>query len=379
VTPASSTRSPYRGRGADTGEDEAYYQPRVAGEHGSLYEHCLRAIDRGLTAGPHGLPLMGAGDWNDGMNRIGVEGRGESVWVGWFLAALLPRFADLCAARGDHARADGYRREVERLCAAIETHAWDGQWYRRAYFDDGTPLGSAENDECRIDAIAQAWAVISGAGDPARARQAMAEVARHLVREEDGLILLLTPPFDHTALDPGYIKGYVPGVRENGGQYTHAAIWTVLAYAMLGDGDRAGRLFGLLNPINHARTPEETARYKVEPYVIAADVYAVPPHTGRGGWTWYTGSAGWMYRVGLEALLGLRWRGTTFTVEPCILGIGATRSCDTRRRALPHRGRQPEGVERGVQRVELDGAALPDGRVPVLDDGAEHVVRVEMG
>jgi cyclic beta-1,2-glucan synthetase len=363
------------------GEDEMYTVPRVSAEAGSLYEHCLRAVKRGLTSGPHGLPLMGSGDWNDGMNRVGHEGQGESVWVGWFLLTILPPLAELCAARGDDDLALHYRQEVVRLQHAIEEHAWDGAWYRRAYFDDGTPLGSAENDECRIDAIAQAWAVISGAADPARARQAMAAAAEHLIRPDADLILLLTPPFDHTSLDPGYIKGYVPGVRENGGQYTHAAIWIVLAYALLGDGDQAGRLYEMLTPIEHARTPDAVERYKVEPYVVAADVYAVPPHTGRGGWTWYTGSASWLYRVGLEAILGLRWQGTAFSLEPCIpsdwpgyemtVTFGGTR--------YQIRVENPHRAQRGVSVLSLDGEVVEDGRVPLHDDGATHLVRAVMG
>jgi cyclic beta-1,2-glucan synthetase len=360
------------------GQEDAYFEPRLSSETGTLYEHCCRAIERGLTAGPHGLPLMGAGDWNDGMNRVGIDGRGESVWVAWFLTALLPDFAGLCAAEGDAERAARYRQAADRLRQAVETHAWDGGWYRRAYFDDGTPLGSVENDECRIDAIAQAWAVISGAGDPARSRQAMAAVGEHLVREDDGLILLLTPPFDQGALDPGYIKGYVPGVRENGGQYTHAALWTVLAYALLGDGTTAGRLYSLLNPIRHAAGPADLARYVVEPYVVAADVYAVPPHTGRGGWTWYTGSAGWMYRVGLEALLGLRWRGDRFTVDPCVPASWRDYTLTLRHGQARYdvTVQNPHGLERGSPRITVDGADQPDGWVTAVDDGATHAVTV---
>ena len=252
------------------------------------------------------------------MNRVGSAGKGESVWLGWFLHTNLWEFARVADLRGEHQRAEMWRLHVSALKASLEPKAWDGEWYRRAYFDDGTPLGSAMNTECRIDSIAQSWGVISGAAEPARGARAMAAVEKYLVRRGDGLVLLFTPPFDHASPDPGYIKGYLPGVRENGGQYTHAAIWSVLAFAALGDGDKAGELFSLLNPINHASTRAGVYRYKVEPYVVAADIYAEPPHVGRGGWTWYTGSAGWMYRAGIEWILGLRLRGTRLYLDPCI-------------------------------------------------------------
>ena len=258
---------------------------------------------------------MGTGDWNDGMNRVGAEGRGESVWVAWFLIATLRAFADAAEARGDADRAARSRRSAESLRVAVEQHAWDGGWYLRAFFDDGTPLGSARNDECQIDSIAQSWAVISGAADPDRARRALEAVDERLVRREDGLILLFDPPFDAGPLDPGYIKGYLPGIRENGGQYTHAATWVVLAFARLGRGRTAFELFNLLNPIRHADSPEAVDRYKVEPYVVAADVYGRAPHVGRGGWTWYTGSASWLYRVALEAILGFRRAGDRLTAR----------------------------------------------------------------
>jgi cellobiose phosphorylase len=305
------------GRLLNEGEHEAYETPADSGQSGTLYEHCLRAIDVSLRTGAHGLPLMGTGDWNDGMSLVGAAGRGESVWMGWFLVAILRPFADLVESRGDADRATRYREHAATLVPAIE-QAWDGEWYRRAYFDDGTPLGSKENREGRIDAIAQSWSVISGAGDPGRTRLAMDAVERLLVRRDDGVVLLLTPPFDVMEPNPGYIRGYLPGVRENGGQYTHAAIWNVLAFALLGDGERAASLFALLNPVNHGRSPQEVARYRAEPYVIAADVYSVSPHTGRAGWTWYTGSAGWMYRVGVEAILGIGMRNGALHVDPCI-------------------------------------------------------------
>ena len=272
-------------------QEEDYGVPATTDEVGTIYDHCARALDHAEALGAHGLPLMGTGDWNDGMNRVGSEGHGESVWDAWFGLTCLRRFARVADARGDSARAATCLSRAEALRVAIEAEAWDGDWYRRAYFDDGTPLGSAANDECRIDSIAQSWAVISGVADPDRARRAMQAVDEQLVRREDGLILLFTPPFDAGTLQPGYIKGYVPGIRENGGQYTHAATWVVLAAAMQGRGGRAYELFDLLNPVRHAASPEGVARYKVEPYVVAADVYGRPPHTGRGGWTWYTGSS----------------------------------------------------------------------------------------
>ena len=261
---------------------------------------------------------MGCGDWNDGMNRVGIEGKGESVWLAWFLAATLRRFAEHAAARQDADVAERCRRRADAYAAAVETTAWDGAWYRRAYFDDGTPLGSAQSDECQIDSIAQSWATLSGAGQPDRARKAMESVGEQLVRDDARLIMLLTPPFDHTAHDPGYIKGYLPGVRENGAQYTHAAIWTALATARLGDGERAVHLLDMLNPFTHASTAADVATYKVEPYVVCADVYTAPHHVGRGGWTWYTGSASWMYRAALEGVLGFTKRGNVCRIEPCV-------------------------------------------------------------
>jgi cyclic beta-1,2-glucan synthetase len=368
------------GRGLNPGEDEAYEQPAVSHEHASLYEHCVRAVALNLETGVHGLPLIGTCDWNDGMNLVGHQGQGESVWLGWFLLSLLPPLADLAAARGDLDRAESYRRHASRLVVAVE-QAWDGAWYRRAYFDDGTPLGSASNEECRIDAIAQSWAVISGAADPARARRAMESAEEHLVRREDGLVLLLTPPFNRMMPDPGYIKGYVPGVRENGGQYTHAALWTVLAFARMGDGDKATEIFGLLNPVNHARTSAAVGRYKVEPYVVAADIYSQPPHTGRGGWTWYTGSAAWMYRVGMESILGITLRRGALRIDPCIPRDWP--HFEVRYKA-PHAEyrivvENPGRVNRGVQRLEVDGVECPGQEVTLVDDDAVHTVRVVLG
>ena len=368
------------GRPLNPGEDEAIEPPAVSGERASLYEHCVRAVALNMETGAHGLPLMGTCDWNDGMNLVGREGKGESVWLGWFLLSILPPLADLAAERGDLDRAESYRRHASRLAVAIE-QSWDGAWYRRAYFDDGTPLGSASNEECRIDAIAQSWAVISGAADPGRARRAMESSEEHLVRREDGLVLLLTPPFNRMMPDPGYIKGYVPGVRENGGQYTHAALWTVLAFARIGEGDRAAELFALLNPVNHARTSAAVLRYKVEPYVVAADVYSQPPHTGRGGWTWYTGSAAWMYRVGMESILGITLRRGALRVDPCIPRNWP--QYEVRFKA-PHAEyhivvENPGKVNRGVRRLEVDGVECPGQEVAIVNDGAVHKVRVVLG
>jgi len=367
-------------RALNPDEHEFYERPSVAAESAPLYEHCVRAITISLATGAHGLPLMGTGDWNDGMNLVGAEGRGESVWLGWFLISILRPFAEVVKRRGHHDQAAEYERQALALAAALDG-AWDGEWYRRAYFDDGTPLGSKENTECQIDAIAQSWAVLSGAGEPARARQAMAAVDRQLVRREDGLVLLLTPPFDHMTPSPGYIQGYVPGVRENGGQYTHAALWNVMAFAQLGDGDRAAELFSLLNPVNHSRTAEEVRRYRAEPYVVAADVYSVPPHTGRGGWTWYTGSAGWMYRIGLEVILGISLRQSALHIDPCIprgwprFEVTFKPSRTTYHIVVEN----PDGVTRGVKRVEVDGVDCTGRDIPVLDDGSEHTVRVVLG
>jgi cyclic beta-1,2-glucan synthetase len=346
-----------------------------------VYEHCLRALRKACTAGAHGLPLIGIGDWNDGMNRVGVGGKGESVWLAWFLVATLRSFAGHAEVRGDRAVAGELRRRADAYAVAVEAHGWDGAWYRRAYFDDGTPLGSAQNEECRIDSIAQSWGIISGAADAHRAQRAMVAVEEYLIRRGDGLVILFTPPFDRGALDPGYIKGYVPGVRENGGQYTHAALWVLIAYALLGDGDRAGELFALLNPISHASTRAGLHKYKVEPYVAAADVYAVWPHAGRGGWTWYTGSASWMYRAGLEYILGFGRRGESLRIEPCIPRWWREFEINYRHGSAHYRIKveNPHGVSRGVVSVELDGEPLATGDVPLTDDGAQHTVRIVLG
>ena len=303
--------------------------PRTSTETASLFEHLTRAIAHAMKYGAHGLPLIGSGDWNDGMNRVGHRGRGESVWLGWFLVTVLNEFAPICDRRGRSDLAQLYRDESRWLTGMLEL-TWDGDWYRRAYFDDGTPLGSVQNEECKLDSLTQSWAVLSGTAQPRRAERAMNAVRTHLVRRDAQIVLLLTPPFDRTTLDPGYIKGYLPGVRENGGQYTHAAIWTIIALARLGQGDEAMELFHMVNPINHMRTRDSVERYRAEPYVVAADVYAHPMHIGRGGWTWYTGSAGWMYQAALEALLGLRRNGSTIRLDPCIPAVWPHYSIDWR-------------------------------------------------
>jgi cyclic beta-1,2-glucan synthetase len=365
------------------GEPESFFQPIVSDKRATLFEHCALALDQSLALGSHGLPLIGNGDWNDGMNRVGEHGKGESIWLGWFLHAVLTAFARLADERPEPARAANWRQHAAALAISLERDGWDGDWYRRAYFDDGTPLGSASNDECRIDSIAQSWSVISRAGDPARAARAMASLEEHLIRRDDGLALLFTPPFDRTPLDPGYIKGYPPGIRENGGQYTHAAVWSVMAFALLGDGDKAGALFSMLNPINHASTPDGVERYKVEPYAVCADLYSTPPHIGRGGWTWYTGSAGWMYRAGLEQILGFRLQGASLLLDPCIPKAWPGFKIAFRYRTAHYEIEvdNPAGVCRGVARVELDGMALSGGeaRIPLANDGATHPVRVVLG
>jgi cyclic beta-1,2-glucan synthetase len=332
----------------------------------------------------HGLPLMGTGDWNDGLDAVGENGKGESVWLGWFLCAGLDAFTALAEQRNDAQRALEWRRHAASLKDSLEREAWDGNWYRRAFFDDGSPLGSAANDDCRIDSIAQSWAVISRAADPAHATRAMAALDKYLVQRDDKLLLLFTPPFDNPAQDPGYIKGYPPGIRENGGQYTHGAIWAALAFVMQGDGDRAGELLAMLNPIRHADSPSGVHRYKVEPYVVCADLYSEPPHVGRGGWTWYTGSAGWMYRVALEGLLGFQLQGATLVLDPCIPRGWPGFDIVFRYRTAQYEiaVENPQGVCRGVRSIELDDVALATSAksfIPLVDDGVTHRVRVVLG
>jgi cyclic beta-1,2-glucan synthetase len=357
-------------------EWDLFGKPAVSTESASLYEHCVRAIRVGITRGPHGLPKMRAGDWNDGMNRVGGQDGGESVWLAWFLARTLTDFAACAEARGDTAHAAEWRSEVVRLAAAVQDSAWDGDWYLRGYFDDGHPLGSSRNEDCRIDAIAQSWAVLSGVADAERANRARDSSEALLVDENHRLMSLLWPPFQWPEHDPGYIRAYPPGIRENGGQYTHGVLWTVLARAKLGHADRAFELFTLLNPIHHG-TRESLARYVVEPYVLAGDVYSGSAHAGRGGWTWYTGAAGWMYRIAVEYILGVQRRGTNLVINPCV----------------PHHFTRYEVLYRfgsstylvtvdigGVgpspkRRIEVDGKDVTAmGCVPLVDDGRRHDV-----
>jgi cyclic beta-1,2-glucan synthetase len=374
-------RRPFlEGPALEPGEHEAYGQPAVSADEGSLFEHCVRAIDAGLTEGSHGLPLFGSGDWNDGMNRVGAAGLGESTWLGFFLHAVLMSFAPLCDERGDHARAERYRAATRRLADALD-HAWDGEWYRRGYYDDGSPLGSAQNDECRIDSIAQSWAVLSEAVPRKHAERAMDSVRTFLMARGAQALLLLHPPFDASPQDPGYIKGYPPGVRENGGQYTHAAVWIVMALARLGSGDEAAEVFHTLNPVNHARSAADVARYRLEPYVLAGDVYSHPSHRGRGGWSWYTGSAGWMYRAGVESILGLRRSGTTFVVDPCIPAAWPAfqivwRVGETRYNISVS---NPERRCVGVQSATLDAEPVDHRSIPLVEDGRTHEVSVVLG
>jgi cyclic beta-1,2-glucan synthetase len=361
-------------------QSETYTLPRVSEEKASLFEHALRAINHAMKYGAHGLPLIGSGDWNDGMNRVGHEGRGESVWLGWFLVSVLEEFAPLCIRQNRGDLAERYRNEARWLNGMLEL-SWDGGWYRRAYFDDGTPLGSVQNDECKLDSVTQSWAVLSGVADPRRAERAMDAVRAHLVRRDAQIVLLLTPPFDKMTHDPGYIKGYLPGVRENGGQYTHAALWTVIALARLGLGDDAMELFHMLNPINHMRSPENVERYRVEPYAVAADVYAHPMHVGRGGWTWYTGSAGWMYQAAIEGLLGLRREGAVFRIDPCIPAMWPSYAVDWRIGRTRYRitVTNPEHRCRGVESAEVDGVSVDPSAIPLRDDGNSHDVAIVLG
>ena len=389
-------------------EESNYDLPQTSDDVGTLYEHCLRAIDKGLRFGSHGLPLMGGGDWNDGMNLVGQQGKGESIWLAFFLYDVLMQFVELARGRGDVKTVDKCTFEAGRLRSNIDTHGWDGEWYRRAYFDDGTPLGSAVNPECQIDSISQSWSILSQSGvrkqesgvkDQAsgvrgqddesltpdscpltpNSVQAMESLDRRLVRRGDRLIQLLDPPFDKSELNPGYIKGYVPGVRENGGQYTHAAIWSVMAFAAMGDAKRAWELFGLINPITHANTPDAVALYRVEPYVVAGDVYAIEPHTGRGGWTWYTGSASWMYRLITESLLGLRLDANKLRFAPCLPSGWTSFIIHYRyRETVYHITLRNSGSGRTVKQVLLDGNEQAERYVPLIDDRTNHHAEVEV-
>ncbi|HEY1838474.1 MAG TPA: glucoamylase family protein [Rhizomicrobium sp.] len=365
-------------------ERDSFFLPKTSEKTASLFDHCALALDHSLKVGAHGLPLMGTGDWNDGMDKVGEGGKGESVWLGWFLCSTLNAFSNIAERRGADVHARDWRQSVEGLKEALERHGWDGDWYRRAFFDDGAMLGSVTNNECRIDSIAQSWSVISRAAEPARSARALAALDKYLVRRDDKLSLLFTPPFDHPVLDPGYIKGYPPGIRENGGQYTHAATWAVMAFAMQGDGDRAGELMAMLNPIHHSNSANAMQRYKVEPYIACADVYSVPPHAGRGGWTWYTGSAAWTYRVALEWILGFRVQGSHLVIDPCIPRAWPSFEIVFRHRSSRYEisVENPLGVCRGILATKLDGEMLKGSNkllLPLVDDGGTHKVQVVLG
>jgi beta-galactosidase len=366
------------GRPLKDGEESYYDLPRESSRSASLYEHCARAVNHGLRVGVHGLPLMGSGDWNDGMNLVGIEGRGESVWLGFFLYAVLTQFGELAKRRGDTLLASGCTSEALRLRGAIERSSWDGDWYRRGWFDDGSPLGTSRNAECRIDSIAQSWSVLSGAGDPVRSRRAMRAVDAQLVRRDAGLVQLLDPPFDRSDPNPGYIQGYVRGVRENGGQYTHAAVWTTMAFAALGDVERAWELMAMINPINHANSPQGIATYRSEPYVVAADVYALAPHVGRGGWTWYTGSAGWMYRLIVESLLGLTVQSGLLSVHPCIPKDWKSYRLEYRFHETSYAVTVSHIAAGETPGSTVDGVAVPGTAIRLINDQGMHVVAIKI-
>lgn len=354
------------------GEDERYNIVGESEKRGSIYEHCIASIEKSLKFGEHNIPLMGSGDWNDGMSTIGNKGKGESVWLGWFIYSILDKFANICKYKSDFEKADKYEKVKEFIKENLEMNAWDGSWYRRAYFDDGTPLGSVENAECKIDSISQSWAVISGAAKEPRAKSAISALEKYLIQEDKGVVLLLTPPFDKSDLEPGYIKGYVPGVRENGGQYTHAAVWACLAMAKLGYGDKASNIFNMINPINHSKTFLDCERYKVEPYVMAADVYTAGSHEGRGGWTWYTGAAGWMYRTGIEGILGLKMKfGRGFTIEPCIPDDWKEYEITFVKDRCTYEIHVVRGYEKGIK---VDNQEIEDKVIPFFENGTHEVL-----
>jgi cellobiose phosphorylase len=370
-----------RGKVLDADEHEAFFVPEESGQSASLMEHCRRALVKGFTSGPHGLPLIGGGDWNDGMNRVGIEGKGESVWLAWFLIHVMKDFAELLFLQEEPAEAEQWRKKAKRLASTIEKVSWDGSWYLRAFFDDGTPLGSQKSQEAQIDSLSQSWSVIAGEGSPERSRTALQSVLDRLFLREHGMLLLFTPPFDETPQDPGYIKGYLPGVRENGGQYTHGSLWAPIAFARMGDGATAVELLSAMNPIRHAREPAEVQKYKVEPYVVAADVYALKGQVGRGGWTWYTGSAGWMYRAWVEEVLGLTVRADSISLNPVIPPSWNGFLLKYRRGSTLYEFNvlNPDHVSQGLRRLELNGKALRNGRIPLTNDGSTHSITVIMG
>jgi cyclic beta-1,2-glucan synthetase len=369
-------------RGAPLGEGqmETYFIPDLNGASGSILEHCLRTFQVTAAVGEHGLPLIGCGDWNDGMNEVGRHGRGESVWLGWFQIEVIRRFAPILEAQGDHETAATLQQRAQRLKDAVESQAWDGQWYRRAFFDDGSPLGSKINSECKIDSLAQSWSIISGAGPEARTSIAMNSVFENLVDDEGKLIKLLTPPFNKSNPNPGYIQGYPPGVRENGGQYTHASAWVIIATAMMGRGSDALRLFELINPINHTNEAAGVARYQAEPYVMCGDVYSEGALRGRAGWSWYTGSSGWLYQAGLEYILGLKIFPNHFTVDPVIPSSWPEFTLTYRRnkRAFVVEVINEGGVERGVSSVTVNGKSMAGKEIPYEDPSYSETVSIRV-
>jgi cyclic beta-1,2-glucan synthetase len=358
-------------------DEESYYDLPIRSDQSStLYEHCTRAIEHGMRYGAHGLPLMGSGDWNDGMDKVGEHGKGESVWLAFFLYDILTRFMEIARMRNDEAFLEKCRVTAETLKHNLSEHAWDGNWYKRAFFDDGTPLGSVVNDECKIDSLPQSWSILSGAGDKDHSLTAMGSADQFLVKRETGIIQLFDPPFDKSTLNPGYIKGYVPGVRENGGQYTHAAIWLTMAFAKMGNRERAWELIQMINPINHGSNKEDMETYRVEPYVIAADVYGVAQHKGRGGWTWYTGSAGWMYQLILETFIGLKREGDRLYFTPAVPKAWGTftlsyRYMDTRYNMTVKHASHGQPLT-----VILDGQVQETNMLLLVNDGKEHSVEM---
>jgi cellobiose phosphorylase len=370
-----------QGRALNSDEASYYELPGESVELAPLYEHCVRAIKNGLRFGVHGLPLMGTGDWNDGMDKVGAQGLGESIWLGFFLYDALTQFSQVAKIRGDAQFAAHCKKEAAQLGRSLEQHGWDGAWFRRAYFDDGSILGSAKNAECQIDSIAQSWSVLSGAATKKHARMAMQAVDRHLVASKDAVIKLLAPPFETSEPDPGYIQAYVPGVRENGGQYTHAAVWSVMAFAALHDNQRTWELLSMLNPISHTSTPDSVALYKVEPYVVASDVYSLAPHTGRGGWTWYSGSAGWLYRLILESVLGLRREADNLYVEPCVPAHWESYKISYRFGVSTYsiwvrQDTQSQLVAKAEGQLLVDGVAQRTAAIKLVDDERDHQVQV---
>ena len=364
------------GRLLNPHEDSYFDLPIVTETVVTIYEHCVKAIRHGFNYGVHGLPLMGTGDWNDGMDKVGEKGKGESVWMGFFMYEILHQFSNTATLFGDAAFAAECIKEAQQLKENIDQHAWDGAWYKRAWFDDGTALGSSQNKECKIDSIAQSWSVLSGAGDTKRSTTAMASAYQYLVNKDAGIIQLLEPPFDTSSLNPGYIKGYVPGIRENGGQYTHAAIWMIMAFAKRGDNQKVWELLSMINPVNHAKTPQKVAVYKVEPYVIAADVYGGTQHAGRGGWTWYTGSAGWMYRLITESFLGIQRKGNQLEFIPCIPAAWAYYKIQYRYMNTIYHITVTQVKNAGEMMIAVDGQKQENKMISLLNDEGEHRVEI---